>query len=325
MLRIYFTSEDVARTRLAPGLDPLWELVLAAQMLRPQQGDLLFAGWRRATVAVLRRANLGQCLQLLLALTPNVGYFPDFLTPADAGRGLDRGLEAVRSTPASMLARDIRQLALSQRLPESVRHVANGEPSALRELTDTMRTFYTLAVTPYQRGIDSTLDRDRRTRMHALANAGVEGLLASFGPTLQWTSGELRAPGYRDQELFLNGRGLLLIPSYFCVCNPVTLLDPALPPVLIYPVSHQPDLLLEHRPSAALGALIGATRAAVLDAIGARGPSTTELARQVDISIASASEHTTVLRQAGLVTSHRQQNRMLHQLTALGLALLNQC
>lgn len=134
----------------------------------------------------------------------------------------------------------------------------------------------------------------------------------------------MRVPDHRDQELSLNGRGLLLIPSFFCVSNPLTLLDPALPPVLIYPVPRHPDLLLEHRPAAALGALIGTTRAAVLDAIGARGPTTTELARQVNISTASASEHTTVLRQAGLITSHRQQNRMLHHLTALGHALLNQ-
>jgi DNA-binding transcriptional ArsR family regulator len=323
MLRIHFTSEDIARTRIAPGPDPLWELVLAVHMLRPQPGDLLFAGWRRATIDVLRRASLGRRLRLLLALSPPIGYFPDFLTPIEAIRGLDSGLEAIRRTPVPMLTRDIRQLARSRRLPQSVRHVANGEPHALAELTDTMRTLHTLAITPYQRAIDSTLDRDRRIRMHAFADAGVEGLFGSLRPILHWTAGELRIPGHRDQELSLDGRGLLLIPSYFCIGGPLTMFDPSLPPVLIYPVPRQPRLLLEHPPSAALGALIGTTRAAVLDAIGIRRASTTDLARQVGIATASASEHATVLRQTGLITSHRERNRMLHQLTALGLALLN--
>src|SRR2546430_3744573 len=42
MLRIQFTTEDVAHTRIAPRADPLWELVLAVHMLRRQPGDELF-------------------------------------------------------------------------------------------------------------------------------------------------------------------------------------------------------------------------------------------------------------------------------------------
>jgi DNA-binding transcriptional ArsR family regulator len=101
--------------------------------------------------------------------------------------------------------------------------------------------------------------------------------------------------------------------------------EPSLPPVLIYPVERQPDVLptRDRTPSAALTALIGATRAAVLNAIGThRSSTTTELAHRINISLASASEHTTVLREAGLITSQRDRNRSLHQLTALGLALL---
>ncbi|WP_327581651.1 helix-turn-helix domain-containing protein [Nonomuraea sp. NBC_00507] len=143
---------------------------------------------------------------------------------------------------------------------------------------------------------------------------------------MTWSAGELRIPGHRQQELYLRGRGLLLIPTYFCVGGPLTMFDPDLPPVLIYPVEHGPDALpvSASRARAALGALIGPTRAAVLNAIGTRdATSTTELARHLGISAASASEHTTVLRQAGLVASHRDRNRMLHLLPELGLAMLD--
>lgn len=325
MLRISFTSADIARTRIAGGPDPLWELVLALQMLRPQRGDLLFRGWRGETTDVLRRAGLGPSLTLLLALTPNVGYFPDFLNPIEAARGLEHGLEAIRGTRKQRLRRDMRRLAQSRRLPAGASRVAGGDQGVLAELTGTMRTCYDLLVAPYRRSIDTAVDRDRSLRVHSLATGGVEGLLGSLTPWAAWSSGELRIPKHRDQDLHLDGRGLLLIPSYFCVTGPITMLDPELPPVLIYPVERSAETLpvRHHTTPPALSALVGATRAAVLDAIGANPTTTTELARRVGISIASASEHTAVLRQCGLVTSYRDRNRMVHHLTVLGLALLD--
>src|SRR5438093_1495118 len=87
MLRVPFTSEDIARIRLAPRFDPLWELILAVHMLRRQPGDLLFHPWRRQVRDALHRTGLGERLNLLLALIPPLGYFPDFLTPIDALNG----------------------------------------------------------------------------------------------------------------------------------------------------------------------------------------------------------------------------------------------
>ena len=134
-------------------------------------------------------------------------------------------------------------------------------------------------------------------------------------------------PGQRIgfEELHLDGRGLLLIPSYFIVNKPLTMFDPALPPVLVYPVQRPPDALpvRDTAKPQALGALIGPTRAAVLQAIGTNPRTTEELARRAGISAASASEHSGVLRRSGLVESDRDRNRMRHRLTALGLALLD--
>jgi DNA-binding transcriptional ArsR family regulator len=304
----------------------LWELILAAHMLRRQPGDLLFTHWRRQAMATLRAAQLGARLALMFELMPHVGYFPDFLNPFEATRGLEHGLEAIRSTPKATLRRDLRQLACSRPLPPAAQRLAAGEPAALVELTDTMRACYNLTIQPEHRSVRTALDRDRHVRTDALADRGVHGLLNSLHPMVNWSSGELQVPGHRDQELHLNGRGLLLIPAYFCILTPVTMFDPALPPVLIYPVHRQPDVLPgsgDRAAHAALAALIGATRAAVLDAIATRTAiTTTDLARRLAISPATASEHTTVLRDAGLITSHRDRNRMLHNVTPLGYALL---
>jgi DNA-binding transcriptional ArsR family regulator len=50
--------------------------------------------------------------------------------------------------------------------------------------------------------------------------------------------------------------------------------------------------------------------------------STTQAARDLGLSAASVSEHLSVLRRAGLVTSRRSGRRVLYQRTALGTELL---
>jgi DNA-binding transcriptional ArsR family regulator len=89
--------------------------------------------------------------------------------------------------------------------------------------------------------------------------------------------------------------------------------------VLVYP-ARQPEVA---RPAPGrVVALLGRTRAGVLHSV--RAPSTTgEIARRLLVSAATASEHMTVLRDAGLVTSQRYANSVLHALTPLGSALLN--
>ena len=329
MLRIFFTAEDIARTRLATAPDPLWELVLSVQMLRGQRGDLLFSGWRRQTATALRHRNLGGDLRLLMQLCPEIGYFPDFLNPAEAMRGLDHGLEAVRRTPKEVLRRDMTFLAESKKRqgePLSARaaDLARGDQAALDTLTRTMNDYYQLAISPHHRVIEQAIGQDRNTRLLAFTEGGVEGLLRSMRPMLRWEAGELSVPRHRDQEIHLGGRGLTLIPSFFCVNQPMTMFDPDLPPVLIYPVPRSAEGLafLDGRRRTALASLIGQTRAAMLEAVG-DGGTTTELARRVGVSPASASEQAAVLRAAHLVRSRREGNRMVHELTSLGRSLLS--
>lgn len=55
----------------------------------------------------------------------------------------------------------------------------------------------------------------------------------------------------------------------------------------------------------------------------ADGCTTSELAQRIGISPGGASQHATVLREAGLVVSHRHRNTVRHTLTGLGAGLLN--
>ncbi|MEV0605164.1 winged helix-turn-helix domain-containing protein [Polymorphospora rubra] len=333
VLRIHFSGDDIARTRVAPAADPLWELILSVHLFQTRTRDPIVAGWRGEVARALRQEARGT-FQMLFALNPTRGYFPDFLTPYASVDGLEAGLDAIRSTPVGQLDRDLSRLAADSELPSGAAGVAGGDSDALHHLTAAMRRYDGLAITPYRARLQAAVEADRTRRARALLDGGAEGLLASYRPVMRWDGRVLEVPDYpADRDLHLNGRGLLLVPSFFCARTPVGLLDPELPPVLVYPVDRLGGILpgsgdggaVQTRPGGgrgALGALLGQTRAAVLASVH-DGCSTGELARRLGISPAAASQHATVLRDAGLLVSHRDRNTVLHTLTPLGRAMLS--
>ncbi|MER7458247.1 transcriptional regulator [Micromonospora sp. NPDC126480] len=328
MLKIHFTGEDILRTRVAPAPDPLWELVLSLHLLQGRSRDPLMFTWQRSVASRLSHDTSEQ-VRLLFALNPPRGYFPDFLTPYESVSGFEAGLDAVRSTPVPMLRRDLAVLAAANPLPASASALARGEPEVLEHLTRSMAHYRDLAINPYWPRIQAAVEADRTQRARALLDGGVEGLLASLRPAMRWESGTLEVRDYPDsRELHLDGRGLLLVPSFFCARTPVALLDPELPPVLVYPVDRLGGLAPagggDGHPSGreALAALLGRTRAAVLEA-SVDGCTTGEVARRLGVSAAAASQHTSVLRNAGLLVSRRDRNTVLHTITPLGRAVLN--
>ena len=335
MLRILFSSEDLARTRVAPAPDPVWELVLSLHLLQDGGrgahaggGVAAIGGWRRTIQEELRRDGRLARMQLLFRLNPPHNYFPDFLTPWESRYGLAAGLDALRATPTARLRRDLLLLAEQRSLPSAASALARGDPDVLRHLTDSMAEYGRLAVEPYQPRLRAAVDADRARRARAFLDGGAEGLLASLRPSARWADGVLEIPNYPStRDLHLCGRGLLLVPSFFCDRIPVALVDPTLPPVLVYPVDRFGGLESSAAAASApaerqaLSALLGRTRAAVLAAAG-DGSSTGEIARRLAISPAAASQHTTVLRNAGLLVSRRDRNTVLHTLTPLGAAML---
>ncbi|RLP81410.1 ArsR family transcriptional regulator [Micromonospora sp. BL4] len=327
MLKIHFSGEDILRTRVAPAADPVWELVLSLHLLQGRSRDPLTDNWRRAVSRGLRQDAASDQLRLLFALSPPRGYFPDFLTPYASVDGFEAGLDAVRSTPTERLHRDLSVLATENPLPSSVGALARGEAAALRHLSESMEQYRSLAISPYWSRIQSAVAADRSRRARALLDGGMEGLLTSLRPAMRWEDGVLEVRDYpHSRELHLDGRGLLLVPSFFCAATPVALLDPALPPVLVYPVDRLGGLAPADGAGPAgresLAALLGRTRAAVLQASD-DGCTTGEVARRLNISPAAASQHATVLRNAGLLVSHRDRNTVLHTLTPLGRAMLD--
>jgi DNA-binding transcriptional ArsR family regulator len=326
-LRIHFTVDDLARTRVATGPDVLWEITLSLARLQSRYGGASFDGWRRQVAPRVR----GDQRALLLPLVPADGYFADFLTPAEGWRGLEAGIDAVLSTPKAQLRTEVTLLGAERSLPSWAGALADGDVEVLNRLGRCIEDYFRVAIDPYWPTVIRQIEADRALRARALLERGCEGLLDSFQAFARWRSPVLEVDYPVEQDLDLEGRGLLLVPSFFCVRLPVTLLNQNLPPVLVYPIDRGPWLAGQVVPGPvadrsdgdrALALLLGSTRAAVMRAIGA-GASTTELARRAGVSLASASQHATVLRDAGLVTTLRDGPAVLHNLTPLGYALLD--
>ncbi|GAA1796537.1 winged helix-turn-helix domain-containing protein [Luedemannella flava] len=351
MLKIFFAAEDIARIKVLPEPDPIWELVLSMFRLRGRNLDPALSTWRAAALAELRRPYLSRVdptrprgarsdaprpdpsrdlpreLSLVFSLLPVQGYFADFLTPSDAvGADLDAGLEAIRGTPTRLLRADLDLIAAGNVLPTAAGGVARGDAATMTALTDVMRSYYDAVLAPVWSRVAGAFDAERTRLGQVALDGGVVGLLSALSPLMRWDDGVLHVNYPVEQELRLDGRGLVLVPSYFCWRYPVTLRDPDRAPVLVYPLTRPQVWVdpegIEADPRAQLGALLGRNRAAVLAAVNG-GCSTSELARRVGVSLAAASQHATVLRNAGLVNSRRHRHTMVHTLTSLGLAMLH--
>jgi DNA-binding transcriptional ArsR family regulator len=322
VLRIHFTGDDLAKVRVATEPDPLWESVVSLFRFRYTDAPLVFGPWRRAALRRSQRSTF----DTLLPFTPD-GYFPDFLNPAAAALGIDAGIEAILSTPRARLASDMELLATTTRtvLPPWARDIGSPNTGALKRLAAGLRAHHDAAIAPSWGQAKAHVDADRAKRAKAFLDGGCEGLLNSFRPTMRWQSPVLEVDFATDYDMHLDGRGLLLVPSYFCWNTPDSLRDPTLPPVLVYPVEH--DIAIEARAvtdagDASLAALMGATRAAILASIDS-GRTTGELARKVGVTAGAISQHTAVLRGSRLIRTSRVGKAVVHSLTPLGAAILD--
>jgi len=320
MLRFHFTSEDLTRLRVAAGPHPLWEVAASLHRFQTRDGRWAHALWYRSARSTLHRTGLDRsAMPLLLPLFPRASYFPDFLTPTEGVEGLDAGLESILATPPHRVTAEVTRLCGTVGGPAWAHRVAEGETRA--ELVHALRAYHQAVIAPHEEDIHERLHTERARHIRTLFRAGTEAMLADLSPAIHWRHPVLEIPGYpRHRDVHLDGRGLLLIPSYFCWNAPVALADPDLPPVLLYPVQHPPTRV-PHTAAAPLNGLLGPTRAAILRAAAA-GATTTEAARHAGVTPTTASHHTTLLRDAGLITSHRYANTVVHTLTPLGAALL---
>lgn len=317
-VRVHFTAADLARTQVVAQPDPMWELVLSVHVLMGENPRRTFPEWRRTLPSGERRDELRRIVRDLVApLAPPGPYFPDFMTPIESGASFELGLEAIASTPPRRVRRE---LAMTRPLPGSagwLGQVAEGRARTWSVVTSALRTYFDHALRPFWPTISARVELEFMRRGRLSVEHGIGGMLASLRPVLRWEPPVLTVEGPSDRDVVLDGRGLTIIPSYFTTGHPIMIFDPELPQIVLFPAATSASFVA----SRALADLLGPTRAAALQAI-AQGCTTSELAATLGVSMSTASEHASVLRRAGQITTARRGHAVWHALTPLGFALL---
>ncbi len=310
MLRLRLGVDDLARMTFAAPT-PYCELAVSAQVL--QQPTSQFRRlWRAGPARVPAPARQ------LLGLVPAYGSVPTFLAP-ESCTCLDEALDVVQSTPASRIRAELAEIPWSPGPSPWILDLACGRVDALAELGLAMRIYHDSVMAPVWPTVQQVVAAELRDRAWQLATEGAEVTLNSLHPRIRWCSGVLEVPAAADADIDLAGRGLRLMPSVWTRpavavgWTQLTLVYPARSSSWAqqYPVDDGHDRL---------AAVLGTTRARVLRALVSEH-TTSQLARALGISLASASTHAAALRGAGLVTTRREGQAVHHALTELGQAV----
>jgi hypothetical protein len=322
MLHVPFTAEDVARTRFAPSPAPLLELTAAVATL--QRRDALFAPWRRRTARALPRS-----VTPLFELVPATLVGPLFLDPAILD--FDDGLDTVLSTPTPVIQAELRRIFADRtRVSPWLRALDDHDAEAWQVLRGALEAGYDVLLAAHWPRIRACYQAELELKGRQWASAGVGGVLTTIHPGTRWDGSALHIPVDVRLRIDLRGRGVTLMPSVFWRGRPLFTRHPDGSLVIVYPAVTPLPLAANGNGNGGAGessrssvvALLGSNRAGVL-AAARLASTTTELARTAGVSLAAASEHATILRNAGLITSTREGRQVSHAVTWLGQQLLH--
>ncbi|MEU7603632.1 winged helix-turn-helix domain-containing protein [Streptomyces sp. NPDC041003] len=312
MLRVHFTPEDFARVRFAPRPAPLQELHAALTTAVTQHGGPLFAPWRGRILRSLPAAT-----SPLADLVP-AGRPPSFLDIL--GDTLADGFEQIRATSPGLLRSELERVYGVVPAPRWIRDLHAGDESAWHTLHHAQQAAFETVLAPVW-SVVQDLHREEFTRYAlTVAEHGMATALPGLAPGSRLDEGVWEWPGAAPVcDVRLDGRGLVLLPTFHHPAGPLLQDAPGHPAVLTYPAGPglQPPAPGPVTSAEALAAVLGRTR---LDALRllAEPHTTTSLARALHVSNATASSHAAALRSAGMTMTTRTGRSVTHQRTALG-------
>ncbi|MGH8777130.1 MAG: DUF5937 family protein [Jiangellaceae bacterium] len=266
-------------------------------------------------------------LELLTAIVPPHPMMASFMFvgAVDPSTTIEQQLDAVANADPDWVRAGIEIVWAMEPMPPAADAVVAAGPAGARRIAEALSAYWQAVMAPHWSRMRSVLDADITHRVSRLTTGGLNALLADLHPELQISGPTISIDKPRlSRQHDLAGRGLLLVPSVFAWPNLVVGVDPPNPPSVTYG-ARGVGVLWEHDVELdeddALGALLGRTRAMILARLDLP-LSTTRLATKIGYSPPSVSQHLSVLRRCGLVTSRRAGRSVLHQRTALATSLL---
>jgi DNA-binding transcriptional ArsR family regulator len=214
-----------------------------------------------------------------------------------------------------------RVVGLGRPLTTWTRRLADQERDAWGELLTGMQAAYSSILTEPWRRVRAGFHAEVTWRTSGWGRLGLGAGLAALMPGSRLDGLVWHMAPEKKLDYYLEGRGLTLYPSAVWSGSPLIGTHSDATKLLVYPALTPLPLLPDPQDADPLGTLLGRTRAQVLEAL-AEQRTTGKLAADLGISAASASQHATALREAGLVATRREGKAAWHECTALGVELL---
>jgi biotin operon repressor len=318
MIRLEFAPADLAGVRFAHS--PMAEVVASSVALTRPDQFWMYAAWRAQVAPAVAASHLTTFAAVLAR--PH-GWVPDFLTPVPpVARPLLRDeLAMIAATPLDQVAFEIASTWGAVTPPPEAARFATDPAGALAVLVREIRQYFDVALAPYWSRLRAAAEAEITYRARSAIEHGPRALVRGLHPTLTWDESALSiAHGTEVYEFGLDGHHLALMPSGFAGPKVFAMTETDQGRALWYPPRGYGavwDSATRIPPTAALAALLGPTRAAVL-ALLEIPHSTGEVATALGLAAATASHHLTTLRDAGLVSGSRDGRRLKYLRTGLG-------
>ena len=309
-------AADVSAIRF--GVSPGYELCWAVRVLLNPAAHPLQWGWLRQVRDRVPRAAFG----LLSTVIGPKGYFPDFLTTSPTWDVTPTDeIDRIRVAPPDVIRKDLAKMVdRSRGRRQVVLSALRDDPTSTRgRLADAWEQLWDTVVAPYWDQLQRLLRADIAFRVRRTAASGLAATIDSLHDRVSWHDDAIVvAMLYYSEVLDCAGDGVVLVPSVLGpTCSVLT--EKPVHPTLFYPAVGITETWIAHRDTAlaALTRLMGDGRARTLLCLDA-ARSTTEVAKECDLAISTASHHLGVLRAAALITSRRTGHQVLHSRTPLG-------
>jgi DNA-binding transcriptional ArsR family regulator len=328
VIQLVLRHSDVALIRFTHS--PIHELVGSIMTLNDRRRHLMHRRW----IAWAEPRVCRQSLELLTAVTPHGKYIPDFITPildtpihdprpADLDEAMDR---IVATDPARIRDELDHMVEMNEHLsalPLAAKDLYEDPERYVPRLIDEMLVYWRLVVEPVWDRVFALCADDVGYRMQQVADGGIERVLNTVSSQVSYHDDVITVDKRYECRHDLTGSGLMMMPCAFAWPNTTVACCHSDRACITYPPRGL-GLAWEDRDdstSDALGALVGRTRALMLDAL-ALPLTTTHLAEKLGLSAAAVSQHLQVLKAAALVTSRRHGRLVLYQRTGAATVLI---
>ncbi|MEV0890000.1 DUF5937 family protein [Promicromonospora sp. NPDC050262] len=297
-------------------MSPVHEVVSLARLLTEPRRHPVFQPWLRR-----RRQRLtGLDLSALTVFMADGAYRPDFLDPSPMSSEptFDDGLAALLAAPLDQVHAELVDAAA--RHDDDVRRRLLDDPERTRtQAAAAVRRLWKAAVEPEWPSMRQALRAEMLDRAVQVNREGLRAVVPRLHPSASAEGDTITIESAVDVGVDCPD-GLILVPSLFITDRVQCTTSDHWSPAICYPATGRYLWSAPVTPRS-LDRLLGVTRSRILAAL-VTPLQTSVVADLVSVTKPTASEHLTILRDAGLIDSSRAGRTVTHELTVAGRALL---